>query len=85
MKFTDVQVYGAAGGTKAVGNITAKITASECHTVAEAAALIKAAPDLLNMLTRLHAEIMHSEAVFSQVAALTLEQVRNAIAKATQE
>jgi len=47
------------------------------------ARLIAAAPDLLNMLIRLHSEVMMSEDCFRHIAPLTLEHVRNAIAKAT--
>lgn len=44
---------------------------------------ISAAPDLLNMLTRLMDEVMMKEECFRHVAPLTLEHARAAIARAT--
>lgn len=46
------------------------------------ARLCAAAPTLLTMLQRLLAEVMQDEQVFSRMASLTLEQAREAVAKA---
>jgi hypothetical protein len=84
--YAEPGIYIACAGTSAIlckmSDADGRVYRDGRESIDANARLIASAPSLLCMLERLHDEVMTNEDCFKHVASLTLEHVRNAIAKA---